>query len=63
MKQMNMKTSKVKLYGAEVSQGYIQYLDNKRRHHRYPRAAEYPYEAAEQERMRDYESYSYYRYR
>lgn len=42
----------MKLYGAKVSQGYIQYKDGKKRHVRYPRAEEYPYEANNQERMR-----------
>lgn len=37
----------MKLYGAKVSQGYIQYKDGKKRHVRYPRSAEYPREAKE----------------
>ena len=41
----------MKLYGADVSEGYIQYKDGKKKHIRYPRAKEYPREAREQERM------------
>lgn len=41
----------MKLYGAEVSQRYIEYKDNKKRHIRYPRSKEYPYEATEQYRI------------
>lgn len=41
----------MKLYGAEISQRYIEYADGKKRHVRYPRAEEYPHEAKEQERM------------
>lgn len=37
----------MKLYGAKVSQEYIQYKDNKKKHIRYPRSEEYPYEATE----------------
>lgn len=37
----------MKLYGAKVSQGYIQYKDGAKRHIRYPRSAEYPREAKE----------------
>ena len=40
----------VKLYGAEISQGYIQYRDGKKRHVRYPNAGSYPREAKEKER-------------
>ena len=40
----------MKLYGAKVSQDYIQYTDGKKRHIRYPRSEEYPHEAREQER-------------
>lgn len=40
----------MKLYGAEVSQRYIEYADGRKQHIRYPRAEEYPYEAREQER-------------
>ena len=43
----------MKLYGAEVSQNYIEYADNKKRHIRYPRAEEYPREATEQERWNE----------
>ena len=42
----------MKLYGAEITQNYIEYADGKKRHVRYPRAEEYPREAREQERMR-----------
>lgn len=45
----------MKLYGAEVSEHYIEYADRKRKHVRYPRSEEYPHEAREQERMRDAE--------
>ncbi|MBR4696166.1 MAG: hypothetical protein IKO94_08805 [Selenomonadaceae bacterium] len=45
----------MKLYGAEVSEQYIQYADGKKRHVRYPRAEEYPHEAREQERMNEHE--------
>lgn len=38
----------MKLYGAKISQEYIQYKDNKKRHKRYPRSEKYPREAAEQ---------------
>ena len=37
----------MKLYGAKVSQGYIQYKDGKKRHIRYPMSMEYPREAKE----------------
>lgn len=43
----------MKLYGAQISQEYIQYKDNKKRHKRYPRSGEYPREAAEQEKWSD----------
>ena len=43
----------MKLYGAEVTQKYIEYKDNKKKHIRYPRSKEYPREAAEQEKWRD----------
>ena len=43
----------MKLYGAEISQGYIQYTDKKKRHIRYPRSTEYPHEAKEQERRNE----------
>lgn len=35
----------MKLYGAKVSQKYIEYKDKKKRHIRYPRSIEYPREA------------------
>lgn len=41
----------MKLYGAEVSERYIEYKDNKKKHIRYPRSVEYPYEAINQERF------------
>lgn len=43
----------MKLYGAQISQEYIQYKDNKKKHIRYPRSEEYPREAAEQEKWSD----------
>ena len=42
----------MKLYGAEITQNYIQYNDNKKKHIRYPRSEEYPYEAKNQEQFR-----------
>lgn len=47
----------MKLYGAKISQNYIQYSDNKKRHIRYPRSEEYPHEAKEQERMNHREQF------
>jgi hypothetical protein len=35
----------MKLYGAQISQKYIEYKDKKKRHIRYPRSVNYPYEA------------------
>ena len=32
----------MKLYGAKVSQKYIEYKDGKKRHIRYPMSVEYP---------------------
>lgn len=46
----DIERKNMKLYGAEVSQRYIQYNDNKKRHIRYPRSEEYPYEARNQEK-------------
>ena len=40
----------MKLYGAKVSERYIEYKDNKKKHIRYPRSEEYPREAAYQEK-------------
>ena len=40
----------MKLYGAEISQQYIQYNDKKKRHIRYPNSISYPKEAAIQEK-------------
>ena len=42
----------MRLYGAKVSQQYIQYKDKKKRHIRYPNSVKYPRAAAEQERWR-----------
>ena len=41
----------MKLYGAEVSQKYIEYKDSKKKHIRYPRSEEYPHEAKWQEQF------------
>lgn len=43
----------MKLYGAEISQKYIEYKDNKKKHIRYPRSIEYPHEAKNQEQWRN----------
>lgn len=43
----------MKLYGAQVSQHYIEYKDNKKKHIRYPRSETYPREAKEQEKWSD----------
>lgn len=55
----------MKLYGAEISQQYIQYNDKKKRHIRYPNSTSYPREAAEQERWsndkREVQGYTYLR--
>ena len=40
----------MKLYGAKITQQYIQYNDNKKRHRRYPESIEYPREAIMQEK-------------
>ena len=45
----------MKLYGAQISQQYIQYTDGKKKHVRYPGSEEYPREAKEQERMNEHE--------
>ena len=45
----------MKLYGAQVSQKYIEYKDKKKRHIRYPRSINYPYEAKNQEQWSDRE--------
>ena len=40
----------MKLYGAKVTEQYIQLTDNKKKlKYRYPRSEEYPYEARNQE--------------
>lgn len=43
----------MKLYGAEVSQKYIEYKDGKKKHIRYPRSEEYPHEAKIQEQFKE----------
>ena len=45
----------MKLYGAEVSQQYIQTADRKRNPVRYPMSEEYPREAEEHEKWGDAE--------
>ena len=43
----------MKLYGAQVSEHYIEYRDHKKKHIRYPCSEEYPREAANQEKWGD----------
>lgn len=43
----------MKLYGAEISQRYIEYKNGKKRHIRYPKSKEYPHEAKWQEQFKN----------
>jgi len=43
----------MKLYGAKISQNYIEVADRNRKPVRYPFAEEYPKEAEEQQKWRD----------